>query len=267
MQVLLNILFNAIKFTPSNGSIEVRIETTASLMRLTVADTGIGIVPELLSSLFDRFSQADESWRKDRGLGLGLTISRHVVELHEGKISVTSAGLGKGASFTIELPISSLQPATRAEKSSFLKYPEQAALALDGITIVAVDDNADARAFVDQVLRLHGAQVFSVETGAQAIEAVLRSHPDVVLCDLMMPEMDGYALLRRLRTLDDEAARNVPLVAMTALAGAENRLKTQQAGFQLHLDKPIDPPRLIEAIQALLKPGNTQVDPDQRRPR
>jgi PAS domain S-box-containing protein len=260
-QVLVNVLVNAIKFTPPNGSIEVSLETSASLMRLTVADTGIGIAPEFLSSLFDRFSQADESLKKDRGLGLGLTISRHVVELHDGKIFVTSGGLGKGASFTIELPISSLQLATLPEKSSFLKYPEQGVPALDGITIVAVDDNADARAFVDQVLRLHGARVFSVETGAKAIEAVLQYHPDVVLCDLMMTEMDWYGLLRRLRTLDDEAARKVPVVAMTALAGAENRLKTQQAGFRVHLDKPIDPPRLIEAIQALIKPEKTQVDP------
>jgi PAS domain S-box-containing protein len=259
-QVLLNVLANAIKFTPPNGRIEVSLETSASLLRLTVADTGIGIAPESLPSLFDRFSHADEGLKKDRGLGLGLTISRHVVELHDGKIFVTSAGLGKGASFTIELPISSLQRTT--QNSSFLKYPEQIVPALDGITIVAVDDNADARAFVDQVLRLHGAEVFSLETGAKAIEAVLRHHPKVVLCDLMMPEMDGYALLRRLRTLDDEAARNVPVVAMTALAGAENHLKTQQAGFQVHLDKPIDPPRLIEAIQALIKPEITQVDPD-----
>ena len=172
-------------------------------------------------------------------MGIGLTISRHIVELHGGKIFATSEGLGKGASFTIELPIVSAKLEDLPDRGSLPEYPERAVRTLDDVTIVAVDDNADARAFVDQVLRLHGAAVFSVDTGAEAIEAVLRHHPKVVLCDLMMPEMDGYALLRHLRTLDDETAKNVPVVAMTALAGAENRFKTQQAGFQLHLDKPI----------------------------
>jgi CheY-like chemotaxis protein len=132
-------------------------------------------------------------------------------------------------------------------------YREQAVPTLDQITVVSVDDNADARGFIDQVLKLHGATVFSVDTGSKAVEAVLQHHPDVVLCDLMMPEMDGYEVLQHLRTLDDEVARTVPVVALTAFAGAENRLKTQQAGFQIHLDKPIDPPQLIETIQTLMK--------------
>jgi PAS domain S-box-containing protein len=253
-QVLLNLLVNAIKFTPSGGRVEVSVEVSQSLMRLTVVDTGIGIEPDFLSCLFDRFSQADESLRKDRGLGLGLTISRHIVELHGGKIFAISEGPGKGASFTVELPIASVQVASLPDKDPFPNYREQALRTLDDVTIVAVDDNADARAFVDQVLRLHGAKVVSVDTGAKAIEAVLRCHPDVLLCDLMMPEMDGYAVLLRIRTLDDEIAKAVPVIALTAFAGAENRLKTQQAGFQVHLDKPIDPPRLIETIKALIKP-------------
>jgi CheY-like chemotaxis protein len=116
-----------------------------------------------------------------------------------------------------------------------------------------VDDNADALAFVDQVLKLHGANVVSVDTGAKAVEAVLRYHPEVVLCDLMMPGMDGYSVLRHIRKLDDEVAKSVPVIALSAFAGAENRAKTQQAGFQVHLDKPIDLPRLIETIQALVK--------------
>lgn len=252
-QVLLNLLVNAIKFTPPQGNIKVGIEVLGSLMRLTVADTGIGIESEFLARLFDRFSQADESLRKDRGLGLGLTISRHIVELHGGKIFVASEGLGKGATFTIELPIASVQMATSAEKYSLLNDRAQTLRALEDIRIVAVDDNADARAFVDQVLRLHGATVVTVDTGAKAVEAVLRHHPDLVLCDLMMPEMDGYAVLRQIRALDDETAKAVPVVALTAFAGAENRLRTQQAGFQVHLDKPIDPPRLVETIQALIK--------------
>ena len=253
-QVLLNVLANAIKFTPSEGSVEVSLEVTDSLMRLTVADTGIGIGREFLSWLFDRFSQADESLRKDRGLGLGLTISRHIVELHGGRIFAKSEGPGKGASFTIELPIISTQLADPPNEGLLPDEGERALRKLADVKIVAVDDNADARAFVDQVLRLHGAKVVSVDTGAKAIEAVLQYHPDVVVCDLMMPEMDGYAVLRHLRTLGDEGAKNVPVIALTAFAGAENRLKTQRAGFQLHLDKPIDPLRLIETIQSLIKP-------------
>jgi PAS domain S-box-containing protein len=252
-QVLLNVLVNAIKFTPAHGKVEVSIEVSDSLMHLTVADTGIGIAPEFLSCLFDRFSQADESLRKDRGLGLGLTISRHIVELHGGKISAKSEGPGKGASFTIQLPIASVALATLPDRISVPNYREQAMQSLDEVTIVAVDDNADARAFIDRVLKLHGAKVVSVDSGARAVEAVLQFHPDLVLCDLMMPEMDGYAVLRRLRALDDETAKAVPVIALTAFAGAENRLKTQQAGFQVHLDKPIDPPQLIEAIYRLVK--------------
>jgi PAS domain S-box-containing protein len=253
-QVLSNLLVNAIKFTPTNGSVEVSIEASESMIRLTVSDTGTGIEPEFLSRLFDRFSQADESLRKDRGLGLGLTISRHIVELHGGKIFAVSDGLGKGASFTVELPIASAQAATpQPEKLRLPNDPEQAMQTLEDVTVVAVDDNADALAFVDQVLKLHGANVVSVDTGAKAVEAVLRYHPEVVLCDLMMPGMDGYSVLRHIRKLDDEVAKSVPVIALSAFAGAENRAKTQQAGFQVHLDKPIDLPRLIETIQALVK--------------
>jgi len=252
-QVLSNLLVNAIKFTPANGSVEVSIEASNSLVRLTVSDTGTGIEPEFLRRLFDRFSQADESLRKDRGLGLGLTISRHIVELHGGKIFAMSDGLGKGASFTIELPVASVQAVAAPKKLRLPKDPRQTMQALEDVTVVAVDDNADALAFVDQVLKLHGANVFSVDTGAKAVEAVLRYHPEVVLCDLMMPEMDGYSVLRHIRKLDDEIAKTVPVIALSAFAGAENRVKTQQAGFQVHLDKPIDPPRLIETIQALVK--------------
>jgi PAS domain S-box-containing protein len=254
-QALSNLLVNAIKFTPAKGSVEVSMEASHSLVRLTVSDTGAGIEPEFLSRLFDRFSQADESLRKDRGLGLGLTISRHIVELHGGKIFAVSEGLGKGASFTIELPIAtSIQAATPLEKLRLPNDRGQSLRTLEDITIVVVDDNADALAFVDQALRLHGAKVVPVDTGAKAIEAVLRYHPKVVLCDLMMPGMDGYTVLRHIRTLDDEVAKAVPVIALTAFAGAENRLKTRQAGFQVHLDKPIDPPRLIETIQTLVKP-------------
>jgi CheY-like chemotaxis protein len=247
-QVLLNVLVNAIKFTPPRGRVEVSVDVSDSLIHLTVTDTGIGISPDFLSCLFDRFSQADESLRKDRGLGLGLTVSRHIVELHGGKISATSEGPGKGASFTIHLPTASGQLANLPDQSR-----EQYTQRLDDVKIVAVDDNADARAFIDRVLQLHGAKVVSVDSAAKATEAVLQFRPDIVLCDLMMPEMDGYAFLRQIRALDDELASAVPVVALTAFAGAENRLKTEQAGFQVHLDKPIDPPQLIDAINTLIK--------------
>ncbi|HTC12587.1 MAG TPA: ATP-binding protein, partial [Chthoniobacterales bacterium] len=214
-QVLLNVLVNAIKFTPPSGRVEVSVKVSESLLHLTVADTGIGISPEFLTCLFDRFSQADESLRKDRGLGLGLTISRHIVELHGGKISAMSEGPGKGASFTIQLPTASDQLVNLPDQSSLSNYREQHAQRLDDVKIVAVDDNGDAREFLDRVLRLHGAKVASVDSAAKAIEAVQQFRPDIVLCDLMMPEMDGFALLRQIRALDDEMARAVPVVALT----------------------------------------------------
>jgi signal transduction histidine kinase/ActR/RegA family two-component response regulator len=256
-QVLLNVLVNAIKFTPPSGRVEVSVKVSESLLHLTVADTGIGISPEFLTCLFDRFSQADESLRKDRGLGLGLTISRHIVELHGGKISAMSEGSGKGASFTIQLPTASDQLVNLPDQSSLSNYREQHTQRLDDVKIVAVDDNGDAREFLDRVLQLHGAKVASVDSAAQAIEVVQQFRPHIVLCDLMMPEMDGFALLRQIRALDDEMARAVPVVALTAFAGAENRLKTEQAGFQAHLDKPIDPPQLIDAINTLIKTKKT----------
>jgi PAS domain S-box-containing protein len=252
-QVFLNVLVNSIKFTPPSGRVEVSVKVSDSLIHLTVTDTGIGISPQFLSCLFDRFSQADESLRKDRGLGLGLTVSRHIVELHGGKISAISEGRGKGASFTIQLPTASDQLANVPDQSSLTNYREQHTQRLDDVNIVAVDDNADARAFIDRILRLHGAKVVSVDSASKAIEAVLQFRPDIVLCDLMMPEMDGYAFLRKIRALDDEVGRAIPVVALTAFAGAENRLKTEQAGFQVHLDKPIDPPQLIDAINTLIK--------------
>jgi CheY-like chemotaxis protein len=216
-QVLLNVLVNAIKFTPPSGRVEVSAELSDSLVRLTVTDTGIGISPEFLSCLFDRFSQADESLRKDRGLGLGLTISRHIVELHGGKISAISEGPGKGASFTIQLPTASDQLANLPDQSLPPNYREQYTQRLDDVKIVAVDDNADARAFIDRVLQLHGAKVVSVDSAAKAIEAVLQFRPDIVLCDLMMPGMDGYAFLRQIRALGNEITSAVPVVALTAL--------------------------------------------------
>jgi CheY-like chemotaxis protein len=140
-----------------------------------------------------------------------------------------------------------------ADQSSPLNCGAQPVKRLDGVKIVAVDDNADARAFIDRVLQLHGAKVVSVDSAAKAMEAVLQFCPDIVLCDLMMPEMDGYAFLRQIRALDDEFGKAVPVVALTAFAGAENRLKTKQAGFEIHLDKPIDPPQLIDTIDMLIK--------------
>ena len=251
-QVIFNLLVNAVQFTPLNGTVTVSLELDNAVMRLKVADTGIGIEPELISGLFNWFSESEGSRRK-RGLGLGLTISRHIVELHEGKIFAMSEGTGRGATFTVELPIASVQKPFLPEKDALPNHREKSVRTLEDVTVVVVDDNPDARGFIDQVLKYRGARVISVETGEKAIQAVQRYHPDVVLCDLMMPEMDGHAVLRHIRTLEDELAKDVPVVALTALAGAENRLKTQQAGFQIHLDKPIDPPRLIQAIQTVVR--------------
>ena len=244
-QVAANLLANAVKFTPEGGRIEVRLEREGSLVRMRVSDTGSGINPEFLPFIFERFRQADTtSTRKQKGLGLGLAIARHIVELHGGSIEAASPGEGKGSTFTVTLPLLVAETAARAE--------ERAAEAptLEGISVLVVDDEEDAREAMAVLLRQAGARVLSVASAEEALEMLERMRPDVLLSDIAMPGEDGYALIRRLR--EQTAVPRIPAAALTAYATLEDRAKALRAGYDEHIPKPVDPTRLIGAIALLV---------------
>ncbi|PYQ21660.1 MAG: hybrid sensor histidine kinase/response regulator, partial [Acidobacteria bacterium] len=247
-QVAGNLLANAIKFTPEGGRVEVKLGRTRSHARLVVSDSGIGIDPAFLPYIFERFRQADStSTRTQKGLGLGLAITRHLVELHGGSIEAASGGEGRGASFTVTLPLLHVpvHVATRAES------PEPTSATLDGLRILLVDDEDDAREAMAVLLRQAGAHVTSVASAPQAMAALEREKPHVLLSDIAMPGEDGYALIARVRSLPADRGGTVAAAALTAYATAEDRARVLQAGYHGHFAKPIDPATLVSAVAAL----------------
>jgi signal transduction histidine kinase/ActR/RegA family two-component response regulator len=247
-QVVSNLLANAIKFTPEGGRVEVKLGRSRSHARLTVSDTGIGIDPAFLPYIFERFRQADStSTRTQKGLGLGLAITRHLVELHGGSIEASSTGEGRGATFTVTLPLL-LQPARVAPS---LEMGEPAAATLDGLRILLVDDEDDAREAMAVLLRQAGAEVIAVASAPLALQSLERDKPNVLLSDIAMPGEDGYALIAKVRSLPPERGGAVAAAALTAYASAEDRARVLRAGYHGHLAKPIDPISLVSAVAAL----------------
>jgi signal transduction histidine kinase len=249
-QVLANLLTNAIKFTPEGGRVEVSLDRVGSAARVRVTDTGSGIAPEFLPFIFDRFSQADTtSTRKQKGLGLGLAIARHLVELHGGTIEATSPGEGKGTTFTVTLPLAGSDevPTRRTE--------ERAATDADlrGVRVLVVDDEADAREATVVLLRQCGADVVGAPSASDALDRLDREVPDVLLSDVAMPGEDGYELIRRVRDRAPERGGKVAAAALTAYATQEDRSKALRAGFDEHIPKPVDPVRLVGTIAALVR--------------
>jgi len=246
-QIVSNLLANAIKFTPEGGRVEVKLGRSRSHARLTVSDTGIGIDPAFLPYIFERFRQADStSTRTQKGLGLGLAITRHLVELHGGSIEASSAGEGRGATFTVTLPLL-LNPARAAPS---LEMGEPAAT-LDGLRILLVDDEDDAREAMAVLLRQAGAEVIAVASAPLALQSLERDKPNVLLSDIAMPGEDGYALIAKVRSLPPERGGAVAAAALTAYASAEDRARVLRAGYHGHLAKPIDPTTLVSAVAAL----------------
>jgi hypothetical protein len=247
-QVILNLANNAMKFTPSGGSIEVKLERVGQQAKITVVDSGQGIQPELLPHLFERFRQGDvEANRRHGGLGLGLAITKHLVEMHGGIISASSAGLGKGARFTVLLPLfdsSSYSPTFSTEKS-----PSDSAR-LDEIRVLVVDDDADACAAMEQILESLGAAVRTTLNVADAISELDRFNPQVLVSDLGMPDHDGFELIRKVRAAG-YSHQTLPAIAVTALARPEDRRRALLAGYQVHLSKPIDGSELTAVIATL----------------
>src|SRR6202162_4361418 len=252
-QILGNLLGNSLKFTPSGGSVTVQLRKTRASAIIVVKDTGKGISPEFLPHIFKRFSQDGTSSSEKGGLGLGLAISRQLVELHGGSISAESAGPGRGAMIKVKLRTidSKSDPSDkRPIKRAFKKEEQMPDMRLEGIKIVAVDDNADARELLNVILGRSKAQTAVVSSGQAALEAIKDLHPDVLICDLAMPEMDGYEVLENVRRLEPELG-HLPVIAFTAAARDEDRAATRLAGFQAHLAKPIEPDELVRTVLEL----------------
>jgi len=249
-QVFSNILSNAVKFTAREGSIQIALSETPQGVACEISDTGVGIRRDVLPFVFDRFRQADSSTtRTHGGLGLGLAIARHIVERHRGTIRAASAGEGRGATFTIELPAA--HQMTRADggtRPDNLESVEAAAAPLHGRTILVVEDHDDARELIMAVLGAAGARVLAAATTAEALEHAGRERPDLMVADLGLPVEDGYSLLAQLRRL----YADVPAVALTAYARTSDRDRALASGFQRHLVKPMDPKWLVELIASLL---------------
>ncbi len=256
-QVLWNLMSNAVKFTDGGGSVRVSMKRVNSRVEITVSDTGIGISPAFLPHIFERFRQADAATTRERGgLGLGLSIARQLVELHGGTIRATSEGVGKGTTFCVTLPLMARRdkpPAGARGDGSAAPYADTAMPDLHGIRVLSVDDDPDALAMVRQILEAAGADVICAESAAQALEALSRQRPDVLVTDLAMPRVDGFGLLGALRQHSDPEVRQIPTIALTAYARSEDRMRALRSGFQTHLSKPLDPMELMNAVASVAR--------------
>jgi signal transduction histidine kinase len=254
-QVVWNLLSNAIKFTPEGGEIVVSEERSDRMTVLTVRDSGTGIEPEFLPHVFDRFRQQDPaSTRTHGGLGLGLAIVRHLVELHGGSISARSDGAGQGATFVVKVPLATAADEADGHQARIAPRPWASLPSLEGIRVLVVDNEADARGLVTAILGSCGAEVTAVESAADALREIRCRRPDVLLSDIGMPDEDGYSLIRKVRQLESSAAP-LPAAALTAYASAGDRAQALLAGYQAHLAKPIEPSELT-ALVATLARGN-----------
>jgi signal transduction histidine kinase/ActR/RegA family two-component response regulator len=268
-QIVWNLLSNAVKFTPPGGRVEVQLEMVGSpllggggdgggrgdqtpspssppspYVQITVRDTGQGISPDFLPYVFDYFRQADgATTRKFGGLGLGLAIVRHLVELHGGTVSVASSGEGQGATFTVQVPLMSTPLKANQDERS----PQQS-LDLNGVKILVVDDEPDTQELVAFVLEQQGAQVTTATSAHEALLILPQVKPDILLSDIGMPDIDGYLLIQQVRMLAPEQGGRIPAIALTAYAGDTNQRQVLAAGFQKHISKPIEPDVLVQTI-------------------
>ena len=253
-QVIWNLLSNAIKFTEKDGRVQVVLERVNSHIEISVSDTGIGIRPEFLAHVFDRFRQGDGSTtRRHGGLGLGLAIARHLTELHGGSIRGKSAGEGRGATFTIHLPLTAIHRRPALEPREHPSTPAQTPLAialpdLAGLTLLAVDDEPDARDLLRQVLEECGARVLTAASAEEAMALLERHRPQLLLSDIGMPGADGFDLLRRVRALGPQRGGDIPAIALTAFARPEDRTRVLRAGFRMHVSKPVEAAELCAAV-------------------
>ena len=261
-QVVWNFLSNALKFTPAHGRVTVTLDRQENAVRLSVADSGIGIVREFLPFVFDRFRQGDTgTTRAHGGLGLGLAIARNLVELHGGSVEVDSAGLNQGTTFTVQLP--SVTPAREGQHGELVEQPLAPgglvlghAHRLDGRRVLVVDDEPESRDLLAHVLQHAGAQVTTASSAVEAWAVLESNAPDVLVSDIEMPGEDGYTLIRRARGLSTVQTGRMIAVAVTAHARPKDRVRALQAGYQWHLAKPLEPAELVAVIASLLLSEN-----------
>jgi signal transduction histidine kinase len=251
-QVVWNLLSNAVKFTPKHGQVEVELRTVGPRVEIVVRDTGEGIAPEFLPYIFERFRQADTSAKRTHGgLGLGLSIVSSLVAMHSGDVRAESDGNGKGATFIVSLPLlTELLPATESSMVApgyFQSIVELNPDVLNGLKVLTVDDQQDTRELISLALGRYGAEVRASDSASTALKMIEDWKPDVVVSDIGLPEMDGYDFMRRLRELEGDGAR-IPAIAVTGYAGALDESKALNAGYELHLSKPIELNELAKAI-------------------
>jgi PAS domain S-box-containing protein len=255
-QIMWNLLSNAIKFTPEGGQVKVRVGQVNSQAEITVTDTGQGISAKFLPYAFERFRQADSSYtRKHSGLGLGLAIVRHLVELHGGTVSAYSIGEGQGSTFTVRIPLAVDSTETKSAEGTFQSgesvAPESILSLIKGLRILIVDDDRDTREMLAAVLEINEAQVKATGGASEALETLKTWRPDVLVSDIGMPEEDGYSLIRQIRNLRLEEGADIPAIALTGYAGAEEGERALSSGFQVHLAKPAEPSSLVNTIAHL----------------
>ncbi len=264
-QVFWNLLSNAIKFTNPRGQVTIRLERVDPHVRIIVSDTGRGIKHEHLPYIFNRFHQADESGTRRRaGLGLGLSLARHLVELHGGIIEASSDGEGRGANFTVSLPVRAVraEPDTQREGRTRRRKALTAPGTLKGLKALIVDDESDARELLTTLLKQFGAEVMAAASAAEALDIIAACGPgelpDVLVSDIGMPEADGYSLIQRVRQLPPQEGGAIPAVALTAFSRAQDRIRALSSGFQMHVPKPVEQAELVMVIAALT--GRTSIE-------
>jgi CheY-like chemotaxis protein len=253
-QVVWNLLSNAVKFTNTGGRVCVKVSQGGGAVEVSVSDTGQGISKEFLPYVFDRFRQADSTTtRQHGGLGLGLAIARHLVEIHGGTIRAQSKGEDHGATFTIRLPLleATVGSANGADQNQHKLAQSQQLLS--GVNVLLVDDDSDTLTLMTTALTRRQANVTAVSSAVEAIQAIARKRPDVLVSDIAMPDEDGYGLIEKIRLLENGASDNIPAVAITAYAKDEDRERALSAGFQIYLAKPVELTELISVVARAAK--------------
>jgi signal transduction histidine kinase/CheY-like chemotaxis protein len=254
-QVVWNLLSNAVKFSPNGGRVEVRLERADSHVEIVVTDSGKGIKPEFLPYVFEHFRQEDAGMnRRHGGLGLGLAIVLHIVELHGGKVRAASEGLGKGATFTIALPIArghDMSLDELGDKAAGWRLTGANLPSVAGVRALVVDDDADARELIAMIIKKGGAEVRTAVSATEALTACDDWRPDILIADIGMPEEDGYTMMKKLRSRERERGGHIPAIALTAYGRHEDRLRALSVGYEYYVPKPVDPAELLTVLAGL----------------